>query len=208
MITHANMTANVQQAQELLFSLGNDHETFLNVLPYFHIYGLTVGLNLPTSVGSTMVPVPRFVPQDLLKTIKKNRPTIFPGAPAVYAALLHQKNISPADFKSLKLCISGSAPIPVDILQRFKEIADCTIVEGYGLTEASPATHFNPLKGVKKFGSIGLPMPSTDCRIVDMDVGQIPLPPGKKGELIVRGPQVMSGYWNRPDETANVLRNG
>ena len=207
-ITHANMTANVQQAQELLFSLGNDHETFLNVLPYFHIYGLTVGLNLPTSVGSTMVPVPRFVPQDLLKTIKKDRPTIFPGAPAVYAALLHQKNITPADFKSLKLCISGSAPIPVDILQRFKEIADCTIVEGYGLTEASPATHFNPLKGVKKFGSIGLPMPSTDCRIVDMDVGQIPLPPGKKGELIVRGPQVMSGYWNRPDETANVLRNG
>ncbi|WP_461211342.1 long-chain-fatty-acid--CoA ligase [Desulfocurvus sp. DL9XJH121] len=208
MITHANMTANVQQAQELLFSIGKKHQTFLNVLPFFHIYGLTVGLNLPTSVGATMLPVPRFVPQDLLKTIKKFKPSIFPGAPAVYASLLHQKNISPKDFKSLELCISGSAPIPMDILNRFKEMADCEIVEGYGLTEASPATHFNPLKGKQKNGSIGLPLPDTDCRIVDMDVGQVPLPPGNKGELIVRGPQVMSGYWNRPDETANVLRNG
>ena len=107
----------------------------------------------------------------------------------MYAALLHQKNISPADFKSLKLCISGSAPIPVDILQRFKDIADCTIVEGYGLTEASPATHFNPLHGPKKFGSIGLPLPSTDSRIVDMDVGQIPLPPARRASSSCAGPR-------------------
>ncbi|MBU1001086.1 MAG: long-chain fatty acid--CoA ligase [Proteobacteria bacterium] len=207
-ITHSNMTANVQQAHQMLHSLGDRQESFVNVLPFFHIYGLTVGLNLPTSIGATMLPVPRFVPQDLLKVIKKNKPTIFPGAPAVYAALLHQKNLSPKDFKSLDLCVSGSAPIPVEIMRQFKKVADCEIVEGYGLTEASPATHFNPLSGVKKYGSIGLPMPDTDCQIVDMDVGQVPLPPGKKGELIIRGPQVMKGYWNRPDETANVLRNG
>ncbi|BBD07285.1 AMP-binding protein [Desulfovibrio ferrophilus] len=207
-ITHSNMTANVQQAHQMLHSLGDRHESFVNVLPFFHIYGLTVGLNLPTSIGATMLPVPRFVPQDLLKVIKKNKPTIFPGAPAVYAALLHQKNIAPKDFKSLDVCVSGSAPIPVETLEQFKKVANCEIVEGYGLTEASPATHFNPLGGVKKFGSIGLPMPDTDCQIVDMDVGQVPMPPGKKGELIIRGPQVMKGYWNRPDETANVLRNG
>jgi len=207
-ITHSNMTANVQQAHQMLHSLGDRHESFVNVLPFFHIYGLTVGLNLPTSIGATMLPVPRFVPQDLLKVIKKCKPTIFPGAPAVYAALLHQKNISPKDFQSIDVCVSGSAPIPMETLEQFKKVANCEIVEGYGLTEASPATHFNPLGGVKKFGSIGLPFPDTDCRIVDMDVGQIPLPAGKKGELIVKGPQVMKGYWNRPDETANVLRNG
>lgn len=208
MITHRNMTANVQQAHAVLHTLGREHQIFLDILPFFHIYGLTVGLNLPTSIGSTMLPVPRFIPQDLLKVIKTKKPTIFPGAPAVYAALLHQKNISPADFKSLKVCVSGSAPIPVDTMHQFKRITESEIVEGYGLTEASPATHFNPLMGAKKPGSIGLPMPDTQCRIVDMDVGQVPMPAGKKGELIIRGPQVMPGYWQRPDETANVLRNG
>ncbi|WP_084457984.1 long-chain-fatty-acid--CoA ligase [Desulfocurvus vexinensis] len=208
MITHRNMTANVQQCHAILHTLGREHQSFLDILPFFHIYGLTVGLNLPTSIGATMLPVPRFVPQDLIKVIKATKPTIFPGAPAVYAAILHQKNIDPADFKSLKVCVSGSAPIPVETMREFTRLTESEIVEGYGLTEASPATHFNPLTGVKKPGSIGLPLPGTDSRIVDMDVGQINMPPGKKGELIVRGPQVMSGYWQRPDETANVLRNG
>ncbi len=208
MITHRNMTANVQQCHAILHSLGREHHTFLDILPFFHIYGLTVGLNLPTSIGATMLPVPRFVPQDLIKVIKTARPSIFPGAPAVYAALLHQKNLDPAAFKSLRVCVSGSAPIPVEMMREFVRLTESEIVEGYGLTEASPVTHFNPLTGVKKAGSIGLPLPGTDCRIVDMDVGQINLPAGKKGELIVRGPQVMSGYWQRPDETANVLRNG
>lgn len=208
MLTHRNLISNVGQINSIIHTLHKDMQRFLDVLPYFHIYGLTVGLNLPTSIGATMLPIPRFVPQDLLEAIRKEKPTIFPGAPAVYAALMHQKNIDPTWFKSLQVCVSGSAPIPVEALENFKEITQSEIIEGYGLTEASPVTHFNPLLGVKKYGSIGLPFPDTDCKIVDMDVGEVTLPTGKKGELVIRGPQVMKGYWNRPDETANVLRNG
>lgn len=208
MITHQNMTANVKQCRNILHAIGDSHETFVAVMPFFHIYGLTTCLNLPTSVGATMVPVPRFDPQDLLKTLRKDKITIFPGAPAIYSALLLQKNVSPSDFTSVRYCVSGSAAIPVEILERFKEMTQAEIIEGYGLTEASPVTHLNPLNGVKKYGSIGLPFPSTDARIVDMEVGELSLAPGKKGELVIRGPQVMKGYWNRPDETANAVRNG
>ncbi|GAB6178024.1 long-chain fatty acid--CoA ligase [Desulfobaculum senezii] len=208
MITHQNMTANVQQCRTILHAVGETHETFVAVMPFFHIYGLTTCLNLPTALGATMVPVPRFDPQDLLETLSKRKVTIFPGAPAIYSALLLQKNVRPSHFTSIRYCVSGSAPIPVETLEQFKEITQAEIIEGYGLTEASPVTHLNPLSGVKKYGSIGLPFPSTDARIVDMEVGELSLAPGKKGELVVRGPQVMKGYWNRPDETANSVRNG
>ncbi|UIJ39369.1 long-chain fatty acid--CoA ligase [Desulfobaculum bizertense] len=208
MITHQNMTANVQQCHQILHAIGNKHETFVAVMPYFHIYGLTTCLNLPTSIGATMVPMPRFDPAELLGTLKKRKVSIFPGAPAIYSALLLQKHVSPSDFTSVRYCVSGSAPIPVEILEQFKAITHADIIEGYGLTEASPVTHLNPLVGTKKNGSIGLPFPSTDARIVDMEVGELTLAPGKAGELVLRGPQVMRGYWKRPDETANAVRNG
>ncbi|WP_320170868.1 long-chain fatty acid--CoA ligase [Maridesulfovibrio sp.] len=207
-LTHANLSANVQQCHAMLNMLGRDKEIVLGILPYFHIYGLTVCLNFPTLLGATMVPFPRYVPLDVLKTMHKLKPTLFPGAPALYISLLQQKELDKYDVASVKYCLSGSSPMPVEGIRQFKEVFGATIVEGFGLTEASPVTHLNPLNGTKKPGSIGMPLPSTDAAIVDMEVGSLPLPPGKMGELIIRGPQVMKGYYNKPDETAGTLRNG
>ncbi|MCJ2164334.1 MULTISPECIES: long-chain fatty acid--CoA ligase [unclassified Pseudodesulfovibrio] len=208
-LTHFNIGANMQQCHAMMHTLGKKKETFLGILPYFHIYGLTTCLAWPTSLGATLAPFPRYVPQDVLKGIQKLKPTVFPGAPSLYISLLQQKDIDKYDLKSIDVCVSGSAPMPVEYMEQFKERAGGTpITEGYGLTEASPVTHFNPLEGVSKYGSIGLPFPDTDAKIVDMEVGGDPLPPGKRGELVVRGPQIMKGYFNRPDATADVLRNG
>jgi long-chain acyl-CoA synthetase len=208
MLTHANLMANVQQIISVLKGIGEEREIFLGLLPYFHIYGLTVCLNFPTALAATLAPFPRFSPQDVLKALKKIKPTIFPSAPAIFNALLHQKDIAKYDLSCIRYCISGSAPIPVEVMDRFQRMTGATIIEGYGLTEASPVTHFNPLLGKKVPGSIGLPFPDTDAAVVDMEVGSVVLPPGKIGELVIRGPQVMKGYWNRADETANALRNG
>lgn len=208
MITHANVCANAMQCTAMLPGLGEKPEMFLGILPYFHIYGLTVSLNLCTALGATQIPFPRYVPLDVLKTIHKERPTVFPGAPSVYISLLQQKNVGAYDLSSIRYCVSGSAPMPVEWFDQFSKATGARICEGYGLSEASPVTHINPLHGVAKHGSIGLPVPGTDAKIVDMELGGPPLPPGKLGELAVRGPQVMAGYFNRPDETADVLRNG
>ena len=208
-LTHANLSANVQQCRTMLHELGRRPEVFISVLPFFHIYGLNTCLNLPTLVGATMVLFPRYVPGDVLKSIHKHKPTVFPGAPAVYGSLLQQKDIDKYNLKSIDYCVSGSAPLPMETYEKFQAITGATIVEGFGLTEASPVTHINPLRGMQKAGSIGLPFPDTDAKIVDMVVGgQDPLPHGKMGELVVRGPQVMKGYYNRPTDTADVLRNG
>lgn len=208
-LTHFNIGANMQQCQAMMHTLGKKQETFLGILPYFHIYGLTVCLSWPTSIGATLAPFPRYVPLDVLKGIDKLKPTVFPGAPSVYVSLLQQKNIDKYDLKSIEVCVSGSAPMPVEYIEQFeKRSGGASITEGYGLTEASPVTHFNPLVGKSKPGSIGLPFPDTEAKVVDMDVGGEPLPPGKRGELVIRGPQVMKGYYNRPDATADVLRNG
>jgi long-chain acyl-CoA synthetase len=207
-LTHANLAANVQQCQSMMHNLGQQQETFLGILPYFHIYGLTTCLTWPTSLGATLAPFPRYVPRDVLKGIQKLKPSVFPGAPSLYISLLQQKDIAKYDLSSIKCCVSGSAPMPVEYIAIFKEKIGTAISEGYGLTEASPITHFNPITGLRKSGSIGLPFPDTDAKIVDMDVGGEPLPPGKRGELVVRGPQIMRGYYNRPDATADVLRNG
>ncbi|AMK12828.1 long-chain-fatty-acid--CoA ligase [Pseudodesulfovibrio indicus] len=207
-LTHFNIGANMQQCHAMMHTLGKKKETFLGILPYFHIYGLTTCLAWPTSLGATLAPFPRYVPLDVLKGIHKLKPTVFPGAPSLYISLLQQKDIDKYDLKSIEVCVSGSAPMPVDYMEQFLARSGTAITEGYGLTEASPVTHFNPLVGKSKNGSIGLPFPDTDAKIVDMEVGGEPLPPGKRGELVIRGPQVMRGYYNRPDATADVLRNG
>ena len=208
MLTHFNLGANLQQCQSMIHNLGQQQETFLGILPYFHIYGMTTCLTWPTSMGATLAPFPRYVPLDVLKGIQKLKPTVFPGAPSLYISLLQQKNVDKFDLNSINCCVSGSAPMPVEHMNQFAKRTGSEISEGYGLTEASPVTHFNPLEGVRKPGSIGLPFPDTDAKIVDMVVGGEPLPPGKRGELVIRGPQVMKGYYNRPDSTADVLRNG
>ncbi|WP_462325159.1 long-chain-fatty-acid--CoA ligase [Desulfoplanes sp.] len=207
MITHQNLATNVQQYLAILHKLGKDHELLLGVLPYFHIFGLNVCVNFAVALGATMVPFPRFVPRDILKAIKKIHPTIFPCAPSVFMALLQQKDLDKFDLSSIQFCLSGSAPIPAEVIKQFKKLAGAEIIEGYGLTEASPLTHLNPLIGKHKLGSIGLPISDTDACIVDMEVGTVTLKPGQIGELVIRGPQVMRGYWKRPDETASTLRN-
>ncbi len=210
MLTHYNMTVNVQQCHSMLHELGSakQPEILLGLLPYFHVYGLTVCLGFATAISATLIPFPRYVPKDVLEAIHKLKPTIFPGAPSIYLSLMQQKNIKDYNLSSINYCVSGSAPMPLEGMRRFTEMTQATIIEGYGLTEASPVTHLNPLHGEKRPGSIGLPFPDTDVRIVDMELGTVELPAGKIGELIIKGPQVMKGYWNRPDETASTLRNG
>ncbi len=209
MLSHRNVGSNYRQIISVIQELAKEHHSFVSVLPFFHVYGLAVGIGIPTALMGTTLPMPRYVPQDVLKLIQKRKPTIFPGAPSVYMSLLQQKNLSSYDLKCIKLCISGSAPLLQEHFTRFQELTGATIIEGYGLTEASPITHINPLISTnQKLNSIGMPLPSTEARIVDMEGGSLTLPAGKLGELIIRGPQIMSGYWNRPDETASALRNG
>jgi len=207
-LTHYNMASNIRQMGEYIHFLRDGEETFMAVLPFFHIYGLNTCLVLPTFFRSRVVPITRFVPQELLASMQKYNATVLPGAPALYIALLQQKHKDAASLKGLKICISGSAPMPVEMMRQFENVFGARIVEGYGLSEASPVTHLTPVEGLRKPGSIGLPLPDTEAKIVDMELGTVPLEPGKIGELVVRGPQVMAGYWNKPDETAGTLRNG
>lgn len=208
-LTHANIGTNCRQVLDIINVTAREHHTFLSLMPFFHVYGLTICMIIPVYLASTILPLPRYVPQDVLKLIAKYRPTVFPGAPSVYMSLLQQKDLPRYDLRSIRICVSGSAPLPREVFLRFQEVTGASILEGYGLTEASPITHCNPLgQEGQRANSIGMPIPGTDARIVDMEGGALSLPPGKLGELVVRGPQVMKGYWHRPDETANALRNG
>lgn len=208
-LTHANIGTNCRQVLDIINVTAREHHTFLALMPFFHVYGLTICMIIPVYLASTILPLPRYVPQDVLKLIEKYRPTVFPGAPSVYMSLLQQKDLARYDLRCIRICVSGSAPLPRDVFLRFQEVTGASILEGYGLTEASPITHCNPLgQEGQRANSIGMPIPGTDARIVDMEAGALSLPPGKLGELVIRGPQVMKGYWHRPDETANALRNG
>jgi len=165
-------------------------------------------LNLAVACGGAMVLIPN--PRDLknvLGSISKHHPTLFPGVPTLYVAINNYPDIKKYDLSSIRSCISGSAPLPLEVQEEFERITGAELVEGYGLTEASPVTHANPLRGKRKAGTIGLPFPNTDAKIVDPDTRE-EVPQGEIGELAIRGPQVMKGYWNRPEETAAVLQNG
>ena len=208
MLSHANQTSNVAQSLHMLHVLKNGPQVFAALLPIFHVYGLSTCLLIPTAVKAACVTIPRYDPGEFLSLVEKHKITAFPGAPSVYLSLLQHKDFTKYDLSSLAFGISGSAPIPAESLEKFQSISNCKLVEGYGLSESSPITHLTPAVGKQKFGSIGLPLPGTRARIVDMDVGTIEEPVGELGELIISGPQVMSGYYNRPDETAGALRNG
>jgi long-chain acyl-CoA synthetase len=208
-LTHSNLGTNCIQVLQITNIVAEDRHAFVSLLPFFHVYGLTLGLLLPCRLAATSLPLPRYVPQDVLHLIAKHRPTIFPGTPSIYVSLLQQKNLAKYDLRSIALCVSGSAPLPRETFRQFHEVTGASILEGYGLTEASPITHCNPLgRQGQKINSIGMPLPGTDARIVDMEGGALTLPPGKMGELVVQGPQVMQGYWHKPDATASALRNG
>ncbi len=208
MLTHRNLMANVYQTAAWLYRTKPGEELrVLAALPFFHVYGMTTVMNFTIHLAGTMVVQPKFEAKESLKLIQKYRPKIFPGAPTMYVALNHTPGVEKFRLDSIDACISGAAPLPVEVQQTFEKLTGGRLVEGYGLTEASPVTHANPIWEKRKEGSIGLPWPDTEARIVDPATGE-PVPVGEVGELTIRGPQVMQGYWNRPDATAETLRDG
>ncbi len=207
-LTHRNLSSNITQ---ILAWLHTPHgsEIVLSALPLFHVFGMTVCMNFPVAAAATMVlmPNPRDFPA-LVKAVVKERVTLFMGVPAMFAAINNAPGIEHRDISSVHCCFSGSAPLPVAVLERFEKLTGARILEGFGLTETSPVTHCNPLEGVCKAGSIGLPFPDTDCKVVDLETGRRALPAGEPGELLIKGPQVMAGYWKMPEETAAALHDG
>ncbi len=208
MLTHRNLVANAHQVAAWFPRMAgsDDAVSILCPLPLFHIYGLTVDMNYAMLVGGTLILIPRFDPEMVLKATK-HRPRLFPGAPIMYQTLAHHPEVGKYDLSSIEACISGAAPLAPEVQRDFEAVTGGRVVEGYGLTEASPVTHCNPVHGERRNGTIGLPFPSTDARVADPETGA-PVPVGEVGELLVRGPQVMAGYWEQPEETAACLRDG
>jgi long-chain acyl-CoA synthetase len=208
MLTHYNLVSDVVQCVSWNVGAERGKERMLAVLPFFHVYGMTVTMNEAIYLAATIILLPRFQVDDCLEAINAYQPTRFPGVPTMYIAIINHPKVRDYSISSIKVCSSGSAPMPVEALRKFEELTGGKISEGYGLTEASPVTHANPFSGQRKIGSIGLPRPDTDAKIVDLETGEKDLPPGEEGELCIRGPQVMKGYWNRPEESAKSLRDG
>lgn len=208
MLTHKNLVANAAMCEAWLYKCKRGEEIVMGILPFFHVYGMTTVLILSVLQGNKMVLLPKFDVETTLKTITKQRPTLFPGAPTIYIGLLNHPDIKKYDLSSIEACISGSAALPVDVQQKFEEVTGGKLVEGYGLTETSPVTHANFVwDRARVKGSIGVPWPDTDAAIFSMETGE-PVQPGEVGEIAVKGPQVMKGYWNRPEDTAQTLRDG
>ena len=208
MLTHRNLVADVLQCVSWNCDAVRGQERMFAVLPFFHVYGMTVAMNEAIELGATIIMLPRFNVDDALEAINLYQPTRFPGVPTMYMAIMNHPQVNKYNISSIRVCSSGSAPMPVEAQRRFEELTGAKVSEGYGLTEASPVTHANPFNGKRKIGSIGLPRPDVDAKIVDLETGERDLPPGEVGELCIRGPQVMKGYWNRPEETRKTLRNG
>jgi long-chain acyl-CoA synthetase len=207
-LTHANITCNCAQVIAGMRLTEDLPEIVLGVLPLFHIFALTSVMMLSVQMGSQMVLVPRFDLQDLLKTIARTKPTMFPAVPTIYSAILEEAGKRTLDLTSIRLCISGGAPLPVETRDRFMALTKCELMEGYGLSETSPVVAFTPPGWTYKSGSVGVPVIGTRVEIRDPANPEVIMPQGERGEICIRGPQVMRGYWNRPDETANVMTDG
>ncbi|WP_306471903.1 long-chain-fatty-acid--CoA ligase [Bacillus sp. AFS015802] len=208
MLTHKNLVANASMCDAWLYKCKKGEEKMLGILPFFHVYGMTAVLILSVMQGYKMILLPKFDPETTLKTIQKHKPTLFPGAPTIYIGLLNHPDVKNYDLSSIDSCLSGSAPLPVEVQQQFEEVTGGKLVEGYGLTESSPVTHSNFLWDKARIkGSIGVPWPSTESAIFSLETGEA-LPPNEIGEIVVKGPQVMKGYWNRPEETEQTLKDG
>ncbi|NLA05486.1 MAG: long-chain fatty acid--CoA ligase [Firmicutes bacterium] len=203
---HRNLLANALQVKAWCTDFTEGEEVLLAVLPFFHSYGMTIAMNMPLFSGSKVVLLPRFVLADVLKTIDKEKPTLFPGVPTMYVAINNAPELQKHDIKSVRICISGAAPLPVEVQRQFEKITGGKLIEGYGLSEASPITHANPVYGKSMAGSIGLPFPDTEVKIMDIETGEKELPIGEVGEMCIRGPQVMECYHNMPEETKQCLR--
>ncbi|NIM94625.1 MAG: alpha/beta fold hydrolase [Anaerolineales bacterium] len=207
-LTHANLVANALQTRHWIPDLNMGRETCLSVIPLSHSYGMTAAMNIPIALGAKIVLLPVFELQQVLDHIKKYRPTMFPGVPSIYMAINNAPGVRSYGLSSIKACVSGAAPLPIEVQEKFEKLTRGRLVEGYGLTEASPVTHINPFEVTNKVGSIGIPIPNTDAKIVDLMSGE-ELPPCSIGELVVKGPQVMKGYWEEDDEAnESLLKDG
>jgi len=207
-LTHRNLIVNAVQSRAWLTLQREGEDRILSVIPFFHVYGMTTAMNLGMLIGAELILVPKFHTKEVLRLIHKYRPTIFPGIQAMYLAIGNYPKINEYDLTSIKAAISGAGPLMREVQDRFEHLTKARIVEGYGLSEASPVTHANPIFGRRKPGTIGLPWPDVEARIVDIVTGEKVLPIGEAGELVVKGPQVMKGYWNKPRETEQALRGG
>lgn len=205
MLTHANLTINVEQVRMWATNLSGGQERVLAVLPFFHVFAMTTVLNLGMAMGCEMVLMPRFELDEALKLIHKRRPTVLPGVPTLYNAMMNHPKLSRYDLSSLKFCISGGAPLPLEVKKGFEAVSGCTLVEGYGLSETSPVAACNPVDGPVREGSIGIPLPGTVISIRAIDEPEREMPLGENGELCIAGPQVMKGYWKRAEETRQVM---
>lgn len=208
MLTHANLYANMEQILKWVKTIEPGKETIVGVLPLFHVFAMTVVLNCSVQAGTKIILHPKFDLADVFKTIKKHRPTLFPAVPAIFNAMANAPDVGKYDFSCLKFCISGGAPLPLDVKRLFEEKTHSkALAEGYGLTETSPGASFNPAVGKRKAGSVGMPVPGTVIEIICRETGVV-LPVGEKGEVCISGPQVMKGYYNKPEATADVIKDG
>ncbi|WP_200084902.1 long-chain-fatty-acid--CoA ligase [Salicibibacter cibi] len=209
MLTHYNLVANtLQTSATQVIKSDDEQERVLSIAPLFHVYGMTSAMNLTLYRGGNIILVPRFDVEEVVGIIERLKPTSFPGVPTMYMALLQHYQTHPFDISSLNICTSGSAPLPVEVINQFNAITGANVAEGFGLSEASPVTHRNPVDGLQKTGSIGITLPNTEAKIVDIATGEEEQPTGEVGELIIRGPQIMKGYYGLPEETAETLRDG
>lgn len=206
-LSHYSLVANALQTRHWVPNLKEGRERVLAVAPFAHVYGMTAAMNVAITLGAAMIVLPNFVTEEVLKTIKRHRPTLFPGVPTMYVAINNYPGVRRYNIKSIKACISGAAPLPVEVQETFEKLTKGRLVEGYGLTEASPVTHANPLHGQRRIGTIGVPVPNTEARLVHLASGET-AGPGEIGELVVRGPQIMDGYLRQDGETEAAVRDG
>ncbi|MDW7675137.1 MAG: long-chain fatty acid--CoA ligase [Bacillota bacterium] len=209
MLTHFNLVSNAMQTLE--WCDGVTTERIMTVLPLFHVYGMTCCMNFALITGGTMLLYPRFEPKEILEAIKQHQPSVFPGVPTMYTALLNHPDSEQYDLSVVGFFNSGAASMPLELAEKLKKRlagTEAVYSEGYGLSEASPVTHTNPIHTLIKTGSIGIPYPDTECKVMDIETGLQEMAVGEPGELVIRGPQIMKGYWNKPEETGNTLRNG
>ncbi|HPP96331.1 MAG TPA: long-chain fatty acid--CoA ligase [Spirochaetota bacterium] len=207
-LTHKNLCSMIQMYEAWFPTLQKGGEVLIAAAPVFHVLGMSAAMNLPMYMGWTAVMVPKPQPKELLEATRKYRPTVCSMVPTMYVGILQHPDLKKTDMTCYKVLTSGGSSLPVEVLRKFKELTGADINEGFGMTETSPQTHLNPYGGLNKPGSIGIPYPDTEVKIVDLETGEKVMPVGKEGEMIFRGPQVTKGYLNKPEETAKAIRNG
>ncbi len=208
MLTQGNLSANVSQMQLWYGELDQTQEKVLGILPFFHVFAMTAVMNFAIASGAQMILLPRYELKQTLNTIHKKKPTIFPAVPTIYASINQATNLSKFDLSTIRFCISGGAPLPLEVKETFERLTGCRLVEGYGLSETAPVATCNAMRDLNKPGSIGQVMPQTEISIHHIEPPHDPMPMGERGEVWIKGPQVMIGYLNRPEDNADSLRNG